>query len=305
MRSTDSSARSGLVARTIRSSGAPARSRSAGETSESVIASERPTPTSASATSRRSCWRDGEHADLAVGVGQRAPDAVEADAPRHLLHQVDLAVEVGAEGRHDRDDGVARGAVGRPSSASSSMPSGASDVPHVFVVEVGAEHRVHPAGAAGGCAPARPARGYTSHASGATCAPATSTSSSMARSALRGDASGSMPRSKRALDSLRSFSRFELRAMPMRSKYADSSRISVVASDTSDGRAAHDPGDGLRRALGVADEQVFVGERALDVVERGDGLAVVGQAHDDAAAGEARRGRTRAAAGCARAARSW
>ena len=60
--------------------------------------------------------------------------------------------------------------------------------------------------------------GYSSTASGATCAPATSTSSSMARSALTAMASGSMPRSKRALDSLRSLSRFELRAMPMRSK---------------------------------------------------------------------------------------
>ena len=56
----------------------------------------------------------------------------------------------------------------------------------------------------------------------------------MARSALRAIASGSMPRSKRALDSLRSLIRFDVSAMPMRSKYADSSRISVVASDTSE-----------------------------------------------------------------------
>ncbi len=40
----------------------------------------------------------------------------------------------------------------------------------------------------------------------------------MARSTLRAIASGSMPRSKRALDSLRSFSRFDVSAMPMRSK---------------------------------------------------------------------------------------
>ena len=56
----------------------------------------------------------------------------------------------------------------------------------------------------------------------------------MARSALAAMPLGSMPRSKRALDSDRSFRRFELRAIPMRSKYADSSRISVVPSETSD-----------------------------------------------------------------------
>ena len=47
------------------------------------------------------------------------------------------------------------------------------------------------------------------------------------------------------------------------------------------------------------------GERALDAVERGHGLAVVGEAHDDAPARRGARGRRRAAAGCARAARSW
>ncbi len=56
----------------------------------------------------------------------------------------------------------------------------------------------------------------------------------MARSAFTAMASGSMPRSKRALDSLRSLSRFDVSAMPMRSKYADSSRISLVVSDTSE-----------------------------------------------------------------------
>ena len=55
----------------------------------------------------------GEHAHLAVGVGQRAADAVEADAARHLLDQVDLAVEVGAERGHDRGHGVAVAGAGR------------------------------------------------------------------------------------------------------------------------------------------------------------------------------------------------
>ena len=91
---------------------------------------------------------DGEHADLAVGVGQRAADAVEADAARDLLDQVDLAVEVGAEGGDDRDHVVAGRArlervevVGVELDAERRQRS-----PHVLGVEVGAEHRVHPAG---------------------------------------------------------------------------------------------------------------------------------------------------------------
>ena len=52
------------------------------------------------------------------------------------------------------------------------------------------------------------------------------------------------------------------------------------------GGSAHDPGDGLRRALGVADEEVFGRELALDTVEGGDVLAVVGEADDDAATAE-------------------
>jgi hypothetical protein len=58
-------------------------------------------------------------------------------------------------------------------------------------------------------------RGYSSTASGATAAPATSASSSIARSALAATAAGSIPRSNRALDSERSFSRFELPAIPI------------------------------------------------------------------------------------------
>ena len=69
----------------------------------------------------------GERADLAVGVGQRAADAVEADAARHLFDQVDLAVEVGTERGHDRDDGVAVAAILISAGLSSSMPSGARE----------------------------------------------------------------------------------------------------------------------------------------------------------------------------------
>ena len=55
------------------------------------------------------------------------------------------------------------------------------------------------------------------------------------------------------------------------------------------GGPAHDPGDGLRDALGVADEEVFGRERALHAVERGDLLAVGGEADDDAATAESER----------------
>ncbi len=61
-------------------------------------------------------------------------------------------------------------------------------------------------------------RGYWSTAVASTVAAATWVRSSMARSALVATPSGSVPRSKRALDSERSFRRFELRAMPIGSK---------------------------------------------------------------------------------------
>ena len=49
------------------------------------------------------------------------------------------------------------------------------------------------------------------------------------------------------------------------------------------GGPAHDPGDGLRCALGVGDDEVFGRELALDAVKRGHALAVGREAHDDAA----------------------
>ena len=66
----------------------------------------------------------------------------------------------------------------------------------------------------------------------------------------------------------------------------DSSTMSVVASVTSVSSAAHDPGDADRAVVGVADQQVVGGERALDAVERRHRLAVVGEAHAEAAAAE-------------------
>ena len=83
-------------------------------------------------------------------------------------------------------------------------------VPHVLGVEVGAEHRVHPARAHGGCA-CRVDRGRVHVARvgrDLRAAPPRRAAPSPVRRS-RATASGSMPRSKRALDSLRSFSRFD------------------------------------------------------------------------------------------------
>ena len=84
--------------------------------------------------------------------------------------------------------------------------------------------------------------------------------------------------------------------MPMRSKYADSSRISVVASDTSEVDPPMIPAMACGRALGVADQQVLGGEHALDAVEGRDRLPVVGEPHDDAAR-RASRARSNACSG--------
>jgi hypothetical protein len=48
----------------------------------------------------------------------------------------------------------------------------------------------------------------------------------------------------------------------------------------------HDAGDGLRRPVGVADQEVGRRQRPLDAVERGDRLALAGHADDDAPAAE-------------------
>ncbi len=147
--------------------------------------------------------------------------------------------------------------------------------------------------------------GYSSTASPATFASATSAKSSMARSACSATPLGSMPRSKRALDSERSLRRFDVRAMPIRSKYADSSRISDVSSETSDVPPPMTPAIACGAPVGVADEEVLLGERAIHAVERRDVLAVVRPAARGSRGPPGARGRRHGAAGCARAARSW
>ena len=81
-------------------------------------------------------------------------------------------------------------------------------------------------------------------------------SSSSARAAPLPASFGSTPRSKRALASERRPSRFDVRAMPLGSKYADSSRISVVASETSAAAPPMIPAMPCGDPLAVADQQV-------------------------------------------------
>ena len=68
---------------------------------------------------------------------------------------------------------------------------------------------------------------------------------------------------------------------------------------------SHHAGDGLGNAVGVADQEVGRREGPLHPVERGDLLALVGQADHDPPPAEEGRGRRRAGAGPAPASRSW
>ena len=121
---------------------------------------------------------------------------------------------------------------------------------------------------------------------GATRAPATCASSSIARSALRATRVGvDAPLEARArlapqLEPLRAAG--DAHGLEVRGLEQD---LGGGVGDLGGG-AAHDPGERLRRALGVGDEQVGGGELALDAVERGDDLAVGREAHDDPAATE-------------------
>ena len=76
-----------------------------------------------------------------MGVGQRAADVVETDAPRHLLDEVDLPVEIGAERRRRRVQHSPALTVGTGRRVELDAER-RERVPHVFGVEEGAEHRV-------------------------------------------------------------------------------------------------------------------------------------------------------------------
>ena len=52
--------------------------------------------------------------------------------------------------------------------------------------------------------------------------------------------------------------------------------------------ASHDPADTVGLVVGIADEEIVVGERALDVVERDEVLAIPRAAHPQPAAFDTR-----------------
>ena len=83
---------------------------------------------------------------------------------------------------------------------------------------------------------------------------------------------GSTPFSQRFEPSVRSASRSELRMIPTGSKFAASSRMSVVSSDELGLLAAHDPGE-RDRALRVGDHEIGRLELAQLAVERAQLLA--------------------------------
>ena len=307
VRSTDSSARSGLVARTMRSSGAPARSRSAGETSERVIASEKPTPTRASATSRRSCcrvvrrptcpWVSGSVRPICSKPMRRATSSTRSISRSRSGRNVGTTATM-------TSSLVSSGVSPSERSVSSSMPRGdselhtssaSSSVPSSAFTRLARRRmRARSTGA-----------GYTSTASDSDLGSGHLDEQLHGAFGVGGDRVGvdaaleARARLAAQLESLGAAG--DAHALEVRRLQQD---LGGTARHLRR-RTAHDPGDGLRHALGVADEEVFARQRALDVVEGGDGLALVRGAHHDAAPGEARRGRTRAAAGCARAARSW
>ena len=72
------------------------------------------------------------------------------------------------------------------------------------------------------------------------------------------------------------------------SKIADSTTTSVVAAETSDVGAAHDPGDPQGPGR-IGDEQRLRLELALDVIERLHPLALAREADDDPAVVDGRR----------------
>ena len=104
-RSTDSSAQR-ILDLDQRSVASPARARSAGATSGSVYTSSKPAPTSTSATARRSRCTAVSAADLRRTRRNRARDAVEPDAARDFLDEIDLALDVGPPRGNDRGPAV-------------------------------------------------------------------------------------------------------------------------------------------------------------------------------------------------------
>ena len=90
-----------------------------------------------------------------------------------------------------------------------------------------------------------------------------------------------MPRSKRALDSERSFRRFDVARDPHPLEVGGLEEDLLRARGDLRRRPSHDAGDRLRFALGIADDEIAPVEDPFDAVERRHPLTVVREAHDD------------------------
>jgi hypothetical protein len=210
-----------------------------------------------------------------------AADAIEADAARHLLDQVDLTFEIGPEGGRGRDEGVAVAPVVEIDAERRQR------VPHFFGVERGAEHvidaaRAHPD-------PLGLDR-VRVHVLALGCDLRTGDVGEQLHRPL------GIPRDRIRVDAaLEASARLAPQLQPLR-RTRDSHRLEVrgleedLARGVGDlGRGpTHDPGDRLRRALGVTDEEIGRSELSLHTVERRHALPVAREPHDDAAPGQLR-----------------
>ena len=228
-------------------------------------------------------------------AGTERADAVEPDAARDLLDEVDLALEVGPPRRDDR--GAAR---------STSIPSGVRRRLMSSSESSRRQDVVHRAGAHRRCAAARSASG-TRRSRRARAAPtATSANSSIARGRAGRDIVG--------VDAaFEARARLRAQAEPLR-RLGDARGLEVRrleqdlrgrASDTSAAAPPMIPAMPCATRSASQIRRSSRLERALHAVERRHLLARLGQPHDDARARRAGRGRTRAADGSVRASRSW
>ena len=206
---------------------------------------------------------------------------VEPDAPRHLFDEVDLTLEVGAERGRDRDRRVAVATVAELDAERRQR------VPHLFGVETGAEHVVHPGRAH---ADALPFDRHRIHVFTLGCDPRARDLGEQLHRTL------GVARDRVGIDAtLEARARLTAQLEALR-RLRDSHALEVGRLEQDlrrgdvdlGGGPTHDPCDGLRHALGVADEEVVGGELALDAVERDHALAVGRDAHADPTPAELR-----------------
>ena len=222
------------------------------------------------------CAREAAH--LLLGLRNCATDGVEADATRHFLDEVDLAFEVGAErGRHRFD------VVGAATDVDAEWTQG---VEHFNVGERCAKHAVHLRSAHVDARPRDRMRVLVDK---------------LRRDARVGHLDeqlhrpGRRTRNRVGVDTaLEARTRFRTQLQPLR-RTGDPHALEVRSFQQNAGgairhlavAAAHDSGDGLRRTIAVADQEVGRVELPFHAVEGGDLLPHAREANHDAGPGQA------------------